>query len=333
MPKLTDSEAYAAGFMSKLAELRGTPGFEKLAKSYLDMTPDELAESTKAFNDYRKSIIDKYSPIKEKAPTNFKEWSMDKLRFAGRKATSYGMGVLSGLGAAGVRTGQEAANLFMFFPELADKLIAGKMFNVDEGRGFFGRALGEMNRKADGLVHSMRDWSDAYDRRHGLSSDFNRFFNGTLADVAGGAIGTVVGGSGFLSVGKRILKRRAAQVAAQTAQTAKKGRRLGLGKTFLLGLGGWSGYGGRNQELRDREDMIRGANPMFREFYDPTSTRSNIRHAPTVEEYRKYHTPTYTGTHITGRVRIPRGWWHQRGFMDENGFVDRNMPIFFRDPR
>jgi hypothetical protein len=259
------SRAYILGFMDKLADA---------AKDRADMNSYFAAK-------------DKANGVQEPVPYKTPETFGDAVKYMGGRAKAHlgslGRGVLSAAGVTGLRAGQGLAELGLWIPSMADKLLFGTLMGIDEGRGMTGRMLGNFHRGIDRKVHALRKWSDDYDYRNRIGGRFNRFLNGAAADAVGGFMGW--GGVGGLT------------------------RRSLLG----LGFGALGGYnavtGGREKELRDREAWLHGLHPRDRVSIDATSTATNQADAPTLDEYRRYHMPAYTEqTSPTGYINVPYHW-------------------------
>lgn len=278
--------AYKLGFILKMAELN---------KSALSEAAKNALRSYNLEQDKKNGLPTR---VVRKPPTTFGE----TLKYKGQRAMDYlgstGRGLASALGVTGVRALQGGTQVITGIPGLADKLIFGSLMGIDEGRGLLGRRLGKMNRAFDSKVHSLRKWVDDYDYKYRLNNKLNRLLNGAVADTAGSFIGW--GGlTGALG-----LKALNGTVPSKTSR--------------LLGLGGGtfgavtSLLGGPDKELRDREAMIRKLRPRARIYVDPTSTPTNQANAPTLEEYRRYHTPQIPDlpTSVTGYINVPRNWWY-----------------------
>lgn len=267
-----DSAAYKLGFVVKLAELN---------KAALSV---EARNALNAYSDEQDKRLGYRPRIHRKTPRGFK----DTLKYTGQRAMDYigslGRGAASAAGVAGLRATEGGVNMATWFPELADSLIFGKMMGIDEGRGLIGRKLGKFHRSIDSKVHALRKWSDMYDYEHDVGSGFNRMLNGAVADTAGKFIGW--GGL------PGILKKNIPGM---------------IGGAFGVA----DALAGSDKELRNRENMIRKMHPRDWAWVDATSTATNQEKAPTLQEYRRYHTPYIPNlpTSTTGYVNVPRRWW------------------------
>jgi len=277
------SKAYIQGFMDKLA------AFAPLDRAALNSEYDKYVAEQQKDNDV---------PVRK--PYRKPETFGGQLKYMGNRAlthlNSLGRGIGSAAAVAGLRAGHGAIDLATWLPSLADDILFGKLMGIDEGHGLTGRLRGKLGRNVDRAVHAVRKWSDDYDYANRVGGGFNRFLNGTVADVVGGVAGW--GGIGSL------LKRQ------------------WLGTAFA-GLGGAGAlWDGREKQLRSREEWLRSLNPRDRLGIDPTSTATNQMSAPTVNEYRRYHMPMLAGqTSPTGYIRIPYNWRHTM----------MNAPVQFRE--
>lgn len=265
------SKAYITGFMDKLAEYEKSAGNAEIAKAL---------NAQYAKEDEERGVL-KRKPFKN--PTTFG----GELKYLGDRAlthvNSFGRGLASALGVAGLRAGHGALEMATWIPALADDIVMGKLIGVDEGRGITGRLRGKLGRNVDRAVHSVRKWSDDYDYEHNVGGGLNRFMNGALADVVGG----VAGWGGLASLARKQMVNAAFG---------------SLGGAFAL-------LDGREKQLRKREDWIRSLKPVDRIGLDATSTATNQAEAPTRSEYYRYHMPSSgVPTSSLGYIKVPRSW-------------------------
>lgn len=295
---MTEDSAYLQGFMDKLAE------FGKFAKPLYEMTPEEKQKATEAKNKYYDKLYADAPKKKHvyKRPETFKETLKQKWDRLGVNLKSFGRGVASAAGVAGVRAADSLSEVVGWPVTLADRLVLGGVFGIDHGRGLTGRYFNKLHRKADKVVHDIRNWSDKYDQENGVDGGVNRFMNGVMAD----SIGSFAGYGGF---GGLISK--------------------GLGgKLLSTGFGGLGVYDavtgnieGRQKQLRDREAYMRSVPLQYRVYMDPTSTPWNRENIPTKSEYQQYNLPTSNlPTSHSGTIRIPYNAGH----------MSNGMPTVFR---
>ena len=282
--------AYRLGFIMKLAELKKTALSE---------------DARSALRSYIQEENKQKGGVPDRVPLRFPKTFKESLQYKGERLKNYlgstGRGLASAAGVAGIRGLQGGLQMATGIPEIIDSILFGRIMGFDEGRGLLGRRLGKMNRAFDSKVHSLRKWVDDYDYKYRLNSGFNRFMNGALADSVGGFIGW--GGLGGL-MGSSLIGRHIGQNVAN-----KLGRGISLASGTVGATIPW--FGGANKELRDRENMLRALQPFDRIGIDPTSTATNQAAAPTLEEYRRYHTPVIPNmpTSATGYINVPRNWW------------------------
>lgn len=285
---MANEKAYRRGFMDKLAE------FSKLGAASVTWSgPSAQAPSSdpKAAREAYWAEQDKKNGIEEPEkyvpPSNFREQLAYSGRRLGKNLMSLGRGAASAAGAMGIRALQGGAKMYAWMPLLADEFIFGKALGVDEGRGLFGRYVGQLDRMADRGVHGLRRWSNDYDYKNRINGRFNRFMNGTAADT----LGSFAGWGGLKALANKSL------VSAGFAA---------WGASDALGREGQAG------QLRAREAMMRRMHPRDRVYMDATSTAYNQEHAPTMDEYHMYHLPdpsTLPATYA-GRMNIPYNWRH-----------------------
>ena len=295
---MTGDSAYLHGFMDKLAE------FGKSAKPLYEMTPEEKQKATEATKKYYDKLYAN-APKKKyvyKRPESFKETLQQKWDRLGVNLKSFGRGLASAAGVAGVRAADSLAGFVGWPGTIVDQMVLGGLLGIDHGRGLTGRYFNKLHRKADQVVHNIRNWSDKYDQENGVDGGVNRFMNGVAADAIGSFVG--YGGLGGLMA---------------------KG--LG-GKLLSTGFGGLGAYDavtgkleGRQKQLRDNESSIRRLPLQYRVYMDSTSTPWNRENAPTKHEYQQHNLPTYNlPTSHSGTIRIPYSAGH----------MSNGMPTIFR---
>lgn len=299
--------------LNKQAEARALSSLVKSAKFSWEMNTAEKAKA----DAYQQNIAQNTPTRTNASPNSW--WN---------QAKGLGIGLTSAGLSTALRLAQARAHMWGFVPEFVDRNINGRIWGVDNGRGYFGRWIAKGDRWVDKQVHGLRQWSKNYDYANNLDNTrigkVNRAISGKGADIVGNVVGWV---GNPLSIPKRILSNPS-----------------WVGKIADLSMTGFFGHqayksalhpeGGQAQ-LRANEEKM---NRMPRETwntYDPTGTPENITQgAYTPAEYRKYFLPQYTPPSATGTYKwpysgthntdVPGDWWDVTGMLRPAWYTIKN---------